>query len=532
LVFELQFRNRFRLSILSILIASFCVQSAFADSGRAQEYLRSSQSFYHQGLYFKAARYAYAANEEDSSVRAEAYSWITLGLTHAGLYNASVYFFIRTLQTQNKTAIRRVLPQTPEYLVRLGADLIRPYLIRYTTYDDYDPVSRSAYLYALGKDAILSGDEKRAVGYLNAIRQDSQIWPYALEMRGTAFAIMGQNDNALGDFRECQAQSSTLTDGIETDSPRYNKTKRDSGDLKARCLAGESRTLYQAEDFQLADRTYDRIPKASLVWPDILFEQAWNSFGKQEYNRTLGKLVSYKSPALSFVFNPEVDVLRAQTYLALCLYDDANLTVNEFNTKYVTVGEEVKKFVEHNQSNLPVFYQFGKEALRASLYSPSDMNRMANRFVRGPYFQSLVSAEQDLFREKASITQFSNVSQDIDRRQASGFSSFLSNVLGWRLKTIHLLGGAFVKNSFLDYHQALISDFEKMAFIKLEMLKRAKDQLLYHKAASNDRSRGNIIPTRRDDQFYWSFNGEFWNDELGDYVFGLESRCKGTDGAS
>jgi hypothetical protein len=293
LVFELQFRNWFRLPLLSFLAASLFLSSAQADQGRAQEYLRNAQSFYHQGLYFKAARFAYAANEEDSSVRAEAYSWITLGLTHAGLYNASVYFFIRTLQTGNKTAIRRVLPQTPEYLVRLGADLIRPYLIRYTTYEDYDPTSRSAYLYALGKDAILSGDEKRAVGYLNAIRQDSQIWPYALEMRGTAFAIMGQNDDALGDFRECQRQSASLTDGIDSDTPRYIKTKRDSQDLKARCVAGEARTLYQAENFQLADSTYDHIPKASLVWPDILFEQAWNSFGKQEYNRTLGKLVSY-----------------------------------------------------------------------------------------------------------------------------------------------------------------------------------------------------------------------------------------------
>jgi hypothetical protein len=71
-----------------------------------------------------------------------------------------------------------------------------------------------------------------------------------------------------------------------------------------------------------------------------------------------------------------------------------------------------------------------------------------------------------------------------------------------------------------------------MAFIKLEMLKRAKDQLLFHKNASTDRTRGNIIPSRRDDQFYWSFNGEFWNDELGDYVFGLESRCKGPNDAS
>ena len=46
-------------------------------------------------------------------------------------------------------------------------------------------------------------------------------------------------------------------------------------------------------------------------------------------------------------------------------------------------------------------------------------------------------------------------------------------------------------------------------------------------AVEEERGRGNVEPRRRDDQFYWSFNGEFWNDELGDYVFGLESECHG-----
>ncbi len=96
--------------------------------------------------------------------------------------------------------------------------------------------------------------------------------------------------------------------------------------------------------------------------------------------------------------------------------------------------------------------------------------------------------------------------------------------MGWRERSIQLLGGAFVKNSLIDYHASLIADFEKMSFIKLEMLSRAKDKLLGRKSGG-DRFRGSIEPSRRDDQYYWSFNGEFWNDELGDYVFGLESEC-------
>jgi hypothetical protein len=96
-----------------------------------------------------------------------------------------------------------------------------------------------------------------------------------------------------------------------------------------------------------------------------------------------------------------------------------------------------------------------------------------------------------------------------------------------------MLGGAFVKNSLMDYHAQLIADFDKMAFIKLEMLKQAKDALIYKNVQSKNgkRERGDVEPSRRDYQYYWSFNGEFWNDELGDYVFGLESQCRGTHGS-
>jgi tetratricopeptide (TPR) repeat protein len=498
---------------------------ARADGATAAQYLREAQQYYSEGQYFKTARYAFAAEEQDPTVKAEAYSWITLGLGQAGLYNSAAYFFIRTLQSGNKTAIRRILPQTSEFLFRLGPDLIRGYLIRHTSYDDYGPIARSAYLFALGKDALMTGDAQRAVGYLSAVRTDSQLWPFALEMRGSAHAILGKNEEAIADFQACQKKAEDIPNGAE--GARYHaQMVGEALDLQARCYANEARTLYQMENFEEADRTYDKVPKASLVWPEVLFEQAWNSFAKAEYNRTLGKLVSYKSPALKFVFNTEIDVLRAQSFLALCLYGDANDVINEFNARYAKVGEEVKKFVEANQRDLPLFYEAGKRALQGTLYTNEGLYEMANQFVRGPYFQNLVASENDVERERAAISRFSLSQPGVEKR-GGGFPGFLNEALNWRLKTIKLLGGIFVKNSYLDYHSALIADFEKMAFIKLEMLKRSKEELLHHASvASDDRLRGNVIPSRRDDQMFWTFNGEFWNDELGDYVFGLESECK------
>jgi hypothetical protein len=527
-------RNRpcFLLSILLGMSAIIAANSlAFADSKvEAHQYLQDAEKYYKSRDYFKSARYAFAAMEHEPALKPQAYAWVTLGLMNAGMPHAASYFFVRTLQMQNKAAIRSVLTQTQTLLVAVGADLLRKYLIRHTEYNDYDATNRGAYLYSLAKEAILSGDHTRAIGFLNGIQSGSAIWPYALHLRGTARAILGNNDEAISDFRACASRASDITNFVGSNSVRLAQAEREADDLRSRCLAGEARTLYQMDDLIAADRSYDRIPKKSFVWPDILFEQAWTSFGRREYNRTLGKLVSYKSPALNFMFNTEIDVLRAQAYLALCQYEDTNAVVNEFNSKYAAVGVEVKSFVENNASNLPVFYNLGKQALRSSLYGSNLLYKLMNRFIRGPYFQNLVAAEKQIASERVAISKFDSVQPGVSHNLGSGFPGFLDQVLNWRLRTVYFLGGAFVKNSLLDYHADLISDFEKMSFIKLEMIKKAKDKLIYKQSAekpsTDGRDRGNVEPSRRDDQYKWSFNGEFWNDELGDYVFGLESRCQ------
>lgn len=514
MVYQFQFRRWLRTQALvpalalSIIIAGafFSPLDARADAVAGAQALHDAQSFFQSGQYFRAARYGFAASQEDPGLKAESYSWITVSLTRAGLPNAASYFFIRTLQSDNNRAIRRVLTETQALIDKVGADLLRKYLIRHTRYEDYDLANRSAYLYALGKDALLADSPDRAIGYINGIKSGTNVYPYALELRGSAFAISGKNDQAIHDFKECQDVAKGM-------------------DLRARCIAGQARTLYQMDQFEEADRVYDQIPKQSLSWPDILFEQGWNSFAKQEYNRTLGKLVSYKSPALKFVYNSEIDVLRAQSFLALCLYSDANKVINEFNSRYTPVGEQIKAMVEQNGSNLDYFYNQGKAALADSIYTNIGVHQFMNRFIRGPYFQDLVKSERSSANELTTTRQFSRMESGSGKNLEAGFPGFLEQVLRWRVHTIRALGGAYVKNSSLDYYANLLSNFDKMSFIKLEMLRRAKDKLIYKNAQTADRSRGNIEPSRRDDQMYWSFNGEFWNDELGDYVFGLESEC-------
>lgn len=505
---------RLRAPVLGWLTAG-CVSLLSIPSATAEsQSVAMARELYSAGQYFKAARMAFSETASPQSPEgAEAHAWVTLSLLKARMPHAASYFFIRTLQSGQKSAIRLVLKETEELVLRVGADLLRPYLIRHTSYEDYTPVQRAAYLFSLSKEALLLGDYSRAAGYVNAISPESALYPFGIQVRATAQAVSGKSEAALADFRLCARQADDLT--------------LDGEDLQARCQAGVARTLYQMERFDEADRAYDRIPKESWVWPEILFEQAWNSFARAEYNRTLGKLVTYKSPALAFVENSEIDVLRAQTFLALCLYGDANQVINDFHARYAPGGEEVKRLLETKANQPLAFWDFGKMALGAPLDTSSGAFRMANRFVRGPYFQGLVRGERDVASERVAAQRFAQLSGGLTLpgERSGGFPVFLGQVLSWRENAIRQQGGVFVLNSLLDHHSVLIADVEKMAFIKLEMLRRAKDKLIGKNEVGVERGRGNRKPKRRDDQYFWTFNGEFWNDELGDYVFALESEC-------
>jgi len=475
-----------------------------------------AQSLYSNGNYFAAAAVFFNVYTVESSQQNIALAMVADSLIQAGLPNAAAYFYIKTLQSGNQGAVRRVLPYLPEMMDAVGGDLLRKYIVRHTSEADYDAKSKNHFFYFLGKDELLKDDPKKALASLSRVTSGSGIMSQTWYLRGTAYAMTGQTDSAISAFEKCASQSSSF-------QTKSKNRKEEAEDLEARCLAGLARSYYQAGKHNEAEETYDRIPKSSFVWTDILFEQAWNSYAKGDHNRALGKLVTYRSPSLDFVFNPEVEVLRAQSFLAMCVYDDVGRTVSEFNSKYANVGGQMKNMLETHDQNFAAFYNIGKNALGHKLHTTDMMTKALNRFVRGPYFRSIVSQEKATYRELARAKELAQ------RNNAQKFLAFIDKTVSWRAKTARLLGGLFVRNSMYDLYQNLLADLDRMSFIKLEMLNRTKSRLEKKQQMSEDDSglmkRGTNDVDRRDYQYYWSFNGEFWIDELGDYVFSLESQC-------
>ena len=509
--------SRYVSVLLMVLVSTGVFANDEADSPAAiQSAFKEAQKQVNAGQYLNAATTYFNLYTLDGKHQAVSLALLTENLILAGYPNAAAFFYIRTLETGHRPAIRRILTHLPTMIDAVGGDLLRKYLLKYTSEADYDAATRTHFFYSQGKNELFNQNPQAALKALANVSSGGGVMAQAAYLKGSAYAMLGQNNNAIASFEACRRMASRV-------ESRYRSMSREADDLEARCTAGIARTYYQAGDHDKADDFYDEIPKSSFVWTDILFEQAWNAFGKGEYNRALGKLVTYRSPSLNFVFNPEVDVLRAQSFFALCSYEDVNQTVNEFTATYSHVGSQMKGFLLENSNNLSAFYGLAKQTYFRKLHTKDMLQRALNRFVRGPYFASMLAqeraTERELFRLKSMREEGSQLR----------FRAFLQKALAFRQNTVRQVGGAFVKNSMLDLYQDLLSNLDKMSYIKLGMLGRSKQQLERKQALSTDEDgvlkRGSDDVSRKEYQYYWSFNGEFWIEELGDYVFALESQC-------
>ena len=108
--------------------------------------------------------------------------------------------------------------------------------------------------------------------------------------------------------------------------------------------------------------------------------------------------------------------------------------------------------------------------------------------------------------------------------RGSTFKKFTLTNIQETLESYKNLIGHFTRARLVNFYAQMYKAFEGMTYIKLETLAQRKAKL--YSFEDNSRGRGDIKYIQRNEkQYFWDFNGEFWADELGDYVFALKSEC-------
>lgn len=434
------------------------------------------------------------------------YPSIIKHLVNSGLYYSSTPFIKEYLTVNRGGGSRSIDTQIDEVVSRVG---VKQFEVLPTAFLERSAAPMLRYI--LAKKYFRRGQYDKALNAVGGrISSGHPIKPFALHLEATILSIRKQYGQAREKFKSC-VYSSKKFEGRYEDETRKKQLRIN----KDSCLAGVARNYFASKNFKKAESAYLDIEKSSPIWPDILFEEAWNSFYKGNYNRTLGKLVTYKAPVLNYVYNPEIDILRTLTYMELCLWEDTKKAVDDFYARYQRDTEDLDRILRANRKNLKQFYAMAKE--KSARDSGNELlNSILNSLDRDPAYQELYQSFLDGKKEIEKVSRIQNVTLK---------RILMRNVTDSMTLQRNLIGG-YVRKLFSNGTRVIKRMFESMSYIKLEVLSRRKTTL-YGDSDEPERSRGkmqNLV--RSDKQYFWSFNGEFWADELGDYVFGLKSECR------
>lgn len=364
--------------------------------------------------------------------------------------------------------------------------------------------------YILARKAFRAAKYSEALRYLEKNIEDwNPVKPYALLLEGSAYSVTKKEEQAVKVFKECvDVANEHIGKEKNEDRIRQLKITRDY------CVVGISRSQFAVSKFDEAYSSYLDLQKSSYIWPEILFEEAWNSFYLKDYNRTLGKLVTYKAPVLNYIFNPEIDVLNALTYMELCLWSDTNKVVEDFYSKYEKEYDSYKKLVNTLGKDYKQYYSIVKD--RSDSKRDDLLSKVLMSIGRDPAYIELYASFNSGKDEIEKLKKISN----------PNLRAILNENLRESMTLQRNLIGSYVRGQMQLYGAQMLKAFEDMSYIKLEVLSKRKNEL-YGDVGPVDRKRGDIAHLKRTDkQYFWTFNGEFWADELGDYVFSLKSECR------
>ncbi|MAF78347.1 MAG: hypothetical protein CME60_09300 [Halobacteriovoraceae bacterium] len=354
-----------------------------------------------------------------------------------------------------------------------------------------------------------------SIDALKTIPNDHRFGPEARFMHGSALNLTDDFAGAKEQYNKCIDLSSEYEDQSEN-----TKLKRYFAIIRESCIIHKARLLYKQRQYDESLKAYEAIPKTSYRWPYILMEKAWAAYHTGNYNRTLGLLVTYRSPLMTSYFFPEAEVLSSLSYFRLCLWQDSLKLIEQYYNVYRPHSDALKGILLKHKKSHTFFLKL--------LLSPIKEKENLNPFVRNLMTQirKRIKFSLDLVNYRKAQNELKYVRKLKSTEFSDKLNEAVTGALAWRTKHLN----HYIKKQMFSF----INDMHRFSYemfnIKLEIMSLQRDLVYNNESLISNRSRGshkNI--TRSSDEHFFTFNGEFWGDELGEYSFGLKSNCKRID---
>ncbi|MBK8481751.1 MAG: hypothetical protein IPL40_11320 [Proteobacteria bacterium] len=486
-------------------------------SGPPSKALVRALELYRGGDYYGASIELYnvvegrSGDSEVHRLRAE----FTMGKTlhHLGFHSAALAYFDRVVQ---KGEAHPFFAETLKWLAALSQSLPEAVVVerlgKYKAKDLEQPVLarlRGELLYLLGRHHYGKQGVEQAAALFGAVPRGNRMYPRAKYMQGISFVRLGRGPAAAAAFKDVLR--------VAREAPATSEIQR----FEQMALLALARVFYSTRQFELSIKYYERIDETSEDWPTALFESSWAHFLRNDFSKALGNIHTLNAPYFENLSFPESQVLRAVVYWKNCLYDQAEVAIEDFDQRYPKLQRQVTELLRRYADPAEMFQLLLKLRREAAGLGP-ELRRLLLATLADKQFQSALVYVDELAREL----------KQIDAADAEWKASAIAGVI---LQDV-ALQKSFAENAAgelaqrrLKRYSAEINELQKQALkVQYEIINGRKNTLESGlRAEQVSRSPRQARPVVVDDEHhFWPFDGEYWRDELGYYRVKVASMCR------
>jgi len=481
------------LIILALVCA--CGMARAEKSGGQPNAFELAKRAYESGSYARALDLLSQAvnSASDASSRNRAYYYQGLVLFEMGYYYSSYVSFRNVLLTADdrnreiyEKAIKNVVVITDRLNMQDRAGKAMAGLP-----PNFIPSSVGSLTHYSQGVFFMGSDTERAMSHLKSVNPESQFYAKSMFYLGVLATKKKNYKEAIIYFDKV------------VDATRGKRTEYALSELARLNLA---RSLYTAGDIERSVEVYSQFLSSSPHWLTVLLEASWPLMRMNDTTVSLGNLHTVLSPYYREDLVGEGYILRATILFSLCKYEEMRRTLAQFFHFY----DPILRAMQQETSTLG-----SADAFYRAYVSEKGLNRPFVNFAkRDPGIQNSLKVLELLREERRNLAQFSR--NDQMKRMAG--------IIDDTEKSLALEIGATLQRMHKRKLADLVEQREQANYLKVEIVTGEKDLIEGQKGLPPKRV-VDVETTVAAGYHFWPYEGEFWEDELGTYVYTTESAC-------
>ncbi len=353
--------------------------------------------------------------------------------------------------------------------------------------------------------------------------------PYAQQLlsnitAGTIYSARAHILLATLAVRAPEFKFKTAAEHLNTAIETLDKLQDESAyELKNTAWLALARIAFENHAYDMADAFYRRVDINSHHLRDALLEDAWGQLFSGNFASVLALTHALHAPIFKKSWLPDLKLLEAGAYLALCRYDMADLSIENMRNTILADAAKLKAYIA--QTPARDYYNQIIQTAR----EPQNAIIPLSIYYR-------VIADQTFKMLHQSIRTLSQEQNQLAKYAGYGFNSWpklqqiYSQAIEERQQQMSVVISQIYEQTLSELHALDIS--ASQVAIEIRLAKRSREADCLKIVASGGKcdpeeiEESNAELKKRDNDAWWNFDGEFWRDELRFYVSGVTSLCK------